>query len=169
MALPSSPVGIHNQPLRLDQKIQWLQTMGPVEVWQYDRTTGPAFWFEVPQSDVVRWLSLGEANAAEAPLHLPLDISYWNRVKAIQQRVLEHFARLEASWKARKRLSYQEGTGKAPSQSKMEDMYRTDAEYPKIKGDVEAAQERLRHVEAICAGLEARDRALRYIVPQATK
>lgn len=154
------------KPVRLDRKMQILQALGTVEIWGYTRNQEvPAFEWAMPGDELAGWLALGPENIHEAPLTIAAEIAAWGRILAVQSRIVEYFKRKEASWKASKVLQYSKPTdgSKAPTQRVQEATYRADPEYQTIKLDVEKAQERHDHVQAVCSALQARKEALRYV------
>jgi len=155
----------------LDTRLQWLQAMGALDVWQWT-PAGPAPWFAVPQEDLLRMLVLGDTTATASAATLAADTAWWLRLRAIQQRVLEFFEREETKWKAARRVALgvrvDPQTNKLPSAQKVEDAYRADPDYDRVKSATEAARERLNHVDAVCSAMVAKKDALRFFYQHAT-
>ena len=146
--------------------LQRMETLPPTEVWYYHATGGPCSWFQVSGPEIAQMLAISDANVTEAVQTIGALVTYWSQIRAVQQRVLEHFEREEAVWKARQRIGYVKTEAKVgnkvATKDLQEDLYRTDPGYVGVKGKCEAARERLNFVDGIVQGCVAKRDALRF-------
>jgi hypothetical protein len=145
----------------LDQYVARLQMLPPFNIYQVmpDGTVQP--WFEVTGATTVPELVIRTSDLETQVQVISAQVTHWGRLVAQAQRVWEIEDRNYRIWRDRKCLEIatpdpKDKDWKKPTEARIEQLYRTDADYPVVYAKVERAAEAFRSAESVLDGFRAK-------------